>query len=240
MWGRVAERHLRMPDRLFYDVVDTRNSLIPFTSKPRSRGSSTSPRGDCALWNVQLSQILLWLFLAICISLHPEYLLRRVENGVSNYGVHLKTVIPYTLALGCAAVYSLRAAWYMRPRDERGRRLRLLLVSFTVAMSAALFTTYGYKLNGTLDDLHLGTYALVEIFQTWATVWLYLSSKRGYAMKVGLSIQFIGLVLDGLNAGNFWHLLFIGEILSEIGFGVVLVLACRSELTDQIRNPVLP
>ena len=49
-------------------------------------------------------QILFVLFIGVCVALHPGIVLKSNEGGVSNYGIHIKTALPYTLALGLARV----------------------------------------------------------------------------------------------------------------------------------------
>ena len=39
------------------------------------------------------------LFTGVCVALHPGFVLKRNEGGLSDYGVHIKTTVPYTLSL---------------------------------------------------------------------------------------------------------------------------------------------
>ena len=53
------------------------------------------------------------VFVLLCLSIHPGFVLKRDEGGFSNYGVHIRTVVPYTLTyLGCV-IFTLLAAKYL-------------------------------------------------------------------------------------------------------------------------------
>jgi hypothetical protein len=43
---------------------------------------------------VTYGQLLLAFFLALCVALHPGFVLKSDEGGMSNYGIHLKTFAP--------------------------------------------------------------------------------------------------------------------------------------------------
>src|SRR5271170_2555696 len=88
----------------------------------------------------------------VCIALHPGFVLKRDEGGLSNYGVHIKTAIPYTLSLALLVVYNLRAASLDTDDDQRSRRLRFLLRGYGSVLVAVLLSTYVYSLNGVLKN----------------------------------------------------------------------------------------
>jgi hypothetical protein len=75
-------------------------------SPPGDRLAVTDP----ATWSVALGQVGFAFFLAICVAIHPGLVLKVNEGGMSNYGVHAKTAIPYTLALAMAAGLTARTA----------------------------------------------------------------------------------------------------------------------------------
>jgi len=51
---------------------------------------------------------------AIAVALHPGFVLKANEGGISDYGVHLRTAVPYDLALVCAALGAYLAATHAR------------------------------------------------------------------------------------------------------------------------------
>ena len=46
--------------------------------------------------HIALGQISFGFFITVCVALPPGFVLKSNEGGVSNYGVHLKTALPYT------------------------------------------------------------------------------------------------------------------------------------------------
>ena len=69
-------------------------------------------------------EVLFLFFTAVSVALHPGFVLQRDEGGMSNYGLHVKTAVPYTLALALLVLYSARAASLYGGGDGRLRRLR--------------------------------------------------------------------------------------------------------------------
>src|ERR1700677_1878112 len=123
-------------------------------------------------------QILFVFFIAICVSLHPGIVLKSNEGGVSNYGIHIKTAVPYTLALGLLAFYSRRAAALYSKGDPVARRLRRVLTTYSVIVIVMLFSTYVYSLNHVLRDIHIGFGTVLITFEAFAAIWMFDRFRR--------------------------------------------------------------
>ena len=182
---------------------------------------------------VTRGQLFLLVFLALCIALHPGLVFKRDESGMSNYGIHFETAIPYSLGLLCASLYSLRAAALIRSSNPLGIHFRLVLRLFALVMVLVLLSTYGYKLNTVLDDLHVVANALTAVFETAATVWMFLSFNARRTMTIPLATELTGAALVAATTTNSLHLLFLAEVLLGVGFGISLVQAGRS-LADRL------
>ena len=70
---------------------------------------STSARWGAVL-NMVRAEVAFLVFTGVCVALHPGFVLKGNEGGLSDYGVHLKTALPYTLSLVLLVAYNLRAA----------------------------------------------------------------------------------------------------------------------------------
>ena len=79
--------------------------------------------------HIALGPISFGFFITVCVALHPGFVLKWNEGGVGNYGVHLKTALPYTLALGLVAGFSHSAASIVDGTTAAGRQLRRVLAS---------------------------------------------------------------------------------------------------------------
>src|ERR1700691_2171444 len=112
-----------------------------------TRRESTSEKWR-AVSNMVRGEVAFLIFTGVCIALHPGFVMNRNEGGLSDYGVHIKTVVPYTLSLLLLIAYNLRAASQDSDGDPRSRRLRFLIRSYCGVLAFVLLSTYVYTLNG--------------------------------------------------------------------------------------------
>jgi hypothetical protein len=166
-------------------------------------------------------------FTVVCVALHPGFVLKGNEGGLSDYGVHLKTAIPYTLSLVLLVALNLRAASQESDGDQRTRRLRFLIRSYCGVLVLVLFSTYGYTLNGTLKNVHFALGTLLIIVVTAGSLWLYRSWPPSPFVRMCLFVQLTGDVLNLLTAFGGLHVLFVAEMLSNIGFASILIRSGR-------------
>ena len=167
-------------------------------------------------------QVCFVAFLAVGVALHPGFVLKRDEGGISNYGIHLKTVIPYTLAFVGCAVCSLRAARLYRWSGGVARGLRYLLVTYSSLLLLTLVSTYGYSRDVGLKDVHLAVGVVTVSFELLAAVWMFLQLRGGWD-GLFLVVQVAGSVVAGLTFLGALHLLFLGQAVAAVGFGCLLV-----------------
>jgi hypothetical protein len=193
---------------------------------PVARKSQVSPhvyRPHAATF-VALGQ---WSFaggVAVAVALHPGFVLKANEGGISDYGVHLKTAVPYDLALICAAVGAYLAATHARDSANLVRGLRTVLLAYAILVAVTLASTFGYTLDRPQRDLHVGVGAALTVFEVVATLWMY-SERRGDLQLV--LIQLAGFVLGALTLVGLIHLLFVSEIVTGGSFAIVLYRTTR-------------
>lgn len=176
---------------------------------------------------VVVGELAFLVFTAVSIAMHPGFVLKGDEGGLSNYGVHITTAVPYTLALALLAFYNRRAALHCAVEDQRSRRLRVLLTSYCSVVLLVLLSTYVYTLNGVLKNVHfgLGTVLILVVFV--GSLWMYRLWPPTPAARLFLLMQVSGDVLTLATAVGALHLLFLAEMLSNIGFASLLVRTCR-------------
>src|SRR5487761_1919560 len=168
-------------------------------------------------------QIGLWSLLAVCIALHPGLVLKRDEGGLSNYGVHLKTVIPYSLALLSATACTYGAARRLRVDARDAVVMRAVLHVYALLVALSLMSTYLYRSSNLLDDLHVGVNVATALFETIGALWIVSRPSRDAVMFAMLGLELTGFVLGVLTIANVAHLVFVAEVLIGVGFGVMLV-----------------
>ena len=172
-----------------------------------------------------ISQACLYGLLLLCAALMPKFLLRKDEGGVSNYGIHRLTVVPYSFAFLIGGICLLCAA-HMLPMTVRKRKeLAWSMRCIGVLLLCVLASTYPYKVNATLDDIHSVTAITLFISEFLIGIWLTFRLVKDTTSRILFSIQALGLILSLVTIFGILHILFITQAVSGIAFGVLLVRA---------------
>ena len=174
-----------------------------------------------------LAQLCLALFLIVCIALHPGIVLKWNEAGLSNYGVHLKTAIPYSLAFGGCAAFSLASARRVGGATRSRSLLRAILYSYVALNLLTLVSTYGYTLNAPLKHIHMVVGIVVMVFEPLTSLWLFRQGDRSAGARLWLIGEMVGLVVAGVDFAALLHILFLAQLFTGVSFGVLLVRAVR-------------
>lgn len=176
--------------------------------------------------DVAWGQICFAVFIGVCVALHPGFVLKGNEGGISDYGVHARTLVPYTLALGLPGVLTYFAARRLAVVSSDTRRLRAVLFAYAALIALTLLSTYPYTLNRTLADVHIAVGAVVTVFESGASLWMYRTVHRYGTVLVA---QLVGLVLGGLTIVGVLHVLFASEVISGVAFAYLLVRTTQLE-----------
>jgi hypothetical protein len=192
---------------------------------------------DRASRYVTYGQWNLLVFVLLCLSLHPGFVLKRDEGGFSNYGIHAKTVVPYTLTyLGCV-LFTLLAANYLATPSHVTRILSRVLRTYALICFLLMVSTYGYSLNTPLKDIH-GAFGLVAmVFDPVASVWLFRQMSKSVWNRVLLGVEFAGLALGVIDLLGFAHVLFASQAVIALGFGFLLVRGTHQLESESVQQP---
>jgi hypothetical protein len=169
------------------------------------------------------SQLCLFIFLLICTLLMPHFLFERNEGGVSNYGVHALTILPYTLAYGLSAILMIRSALFISKKGGLYTRMRQTVMIIALLYLIVLISTYPYKINHTFDVLHIYLGIVLFIAETAAAVWFALVVAKTGWNRVLLSIQLMSSIALLLTLVGYVHILFVAEIAASLAFGALFV-----------------
>ncbi len=177
--------------------------------------------------SVLYAQLSLALFLALCISLQPGMVLKWNEAGLSNYGVHIKTAVPYSLAFSVCALLTFVAARRLEGTSTPRLRLRVLLVTYGILNLLALASTYGYTLNAPPKHWHMVVGISLMLFEPLGALWLFPHVEGRTAARWWLGAELAGLVLGVIDFAAILHILFLAQLVTGVSFGVLLVSATR-------------
>ncbi|MBE3009420.1 hypothetical protein IL992_09440 [Microbispora sp. NEAU-D428] len=154
----------------------------------------------------------------MCVTLRPEGL--AVNHGMSYYGVHWQTVLPYAAGLAGAALFTHRALRDAAARTPSPARLRRMADSFVVLLAGIVLTPY--TLGGVVDWAHRGLGAALFVLQLLLAGRLVAWAHGDVAGVAFLLVQFGGGVLAAVYVLQAEGLLIHGEATFQLGFALVL------------------
>lgn len=172
---------------------------------------------------ILLSQICLYGFLAICTALLPHYLFERNEGGVSNFGVHARTIVPYSLGLGLGGVLLVIAGFVAARPSKQQRQFRIVLRTLGILLLIALASTYPYKLSNFFGIIHIAAFQLLFAAQLLGGAWITLFIYKNALGRFFLGLQLLGFAFGVLTLFGVLHVLFVAQMLSGMAFGYLIV-----------------
>jgi hypothetical protein len=172
-----------------------------------------------------LSQLTFFGGIFVCVVLQPHYLFSADEGGISNYGVHLRTAVPYSIALGGTALLVGLTARVTPVVTREGRRVAAGLWAFSILLVCVLATTYPYQHGTALKDLHIVVGGLAVGFEVAAATWAATTILGSVGDRAALIVEFAGGVLAACTLAGLAHLLFVSQLVTSVAFGFLLVRA---------------
>lgn len=188
---------------------------------------------------VVFGEVAFLLFMGVSVALHPGYVLARHEGGISEYGVHVKTAVLYTLAWVLLAGANMRAARVCGGRGVRSKKVRTLLLFYSAAMFLVLISTYFYSLDAVMKYIHYGFGAILVTFMSVAAYWLCRQLTDVSWARATLWVQVLGSLAALLSIVGVFHVLFGAETVSNVGCAILLVKTCSSALDERVVETVV-
>jgi hypothetical protein len=169
------------------------------------------------------SQLALAVALAVCIPLMPRFLFSSTMGGVSNYGVHARTVAPYSVGIAVSVWLLLKASGQLELTGE-DRVLARVCRIIGVLLLLNLLSTYPYQLSPAWELVHSLCAILLAIAELIGAVILagMLHDWSGYTV---MAIAVGAFVVMALTQFGVLHVLFVAEVTAGVAFGILLVRA---------------
>ncbi len=168
------------------------------------------------------------------VALHPGFVLARHEGGISEYGVHVKTAVLYTLAWAVLAGGNMRGARLCSGRGLRSEKVRKLLLFYSAASLLVLISTYFYSLDAVLKYIHYGFGAVLVVFMSAAAYWLCRQLTDVPWARAILWVQVLGSIAALLSIVGALHVLFGAETISNVGCAILLAKTCSRALDGDV------
>ena len=166
------------------------------------------------------SQLVFVGMLVVATALDPAVATHRDEGGVSNFGVHAATVVPYALGFAGAAVLLWLAAAALAPSS---RGLAVGLRWLAAALVAVLGSTFAYQHGPALHGLHVAVATAASVYETAFGIWLAACVARdalglaACAVQVAAAAVALGALL------SLEHRLFAAQLVGAAAFAVLVV-----------------
>ncbi len=159
--------------------------------------------------------------LLVCFVLRPGII--AGPKGFSNYGVLVRTIVPYTLAFLVAAACTVLAARGLESTEPQVARLRQGLYLLAILYTTVLLSTYPYHSTPVLRSLHLAAGTTLFAWQVLFAAWLVRSAGRDWPNDGLFTLLLIGSLLSLLSLTGFAHSLARGQALTIVAFGLILL-----------------
>ena len=183
---------------------------------------------------VVFGEIAFLFFMGVSVALHPGFVLARREGGISEYGLHAKTAVLYTLAWAALASSNMRAARACGGRGACSETVRKLLLFYSFVIFLVLISTYFYSLDAVLKYIHYGFGAVLVTFMSVAAYWLCRQLADVSWARTVLWVQVTGSLAALFSIVGLFHVLFCAETISNVGCAVLLAKTCSRALDERI------
>ncbi|HZP72506.1 MAG TPA: hypothetical protein VFA97_03910 [Gaiellaceae bacterium] len=169
---------------------------------------------------VAFGQICFLMMMASCLAITPSQL--AVKRGLSFYGNHLQTIVPYCLGFALCVGLTALGLRRLAPVDAFRTRLRIALGAVLILMSLIPLTPY--SVDQIFDYLHTvfaaTLFAAAASLGTWLALWV-LRSRLAYWALAAQAVS----GLFALTAQLGWHDYMIpSQLAFQVSFAVLVVL----------------
>jgi hypothetical protein len=172
---------------------------------------------DRVMGDLVRGQVCLLVGLLLCIGLMPEGL--GANNGMSYYGVHWETVLPYAVGILSAALFTRRALRHAASTSPSPGHLRIAADAFALLLGGIILTPY--TLNGAVDWTHRLLGAALFVLQLLLAIRLVAwAHGAGTAL---LLVQLAGGIIAAVYLLQDDGFLLQGEATFQFGFGALLI-----------------
>jgi hypothetical protein len=166
-------------------------------------------------------QILLYFGVLISILIHPKGL--STDDGLSYYGIYLKTIIPYGMALLASAVYIWKTA-------DKLSDIRWLSYSFKICSILIVgIALTPYSVDPVLNWAHEILGSLLFILQLTITGKLAFFMFRCWQTISLWIIEFLGGVFSAVYVTSPTGYLLQSQLVFQLAFGLLILYVLKNK-----------
>jgi hypothetical protein len=169
-----------------------------------------------------LSQVALFGLILVCTLIIPS--VTEHNGGVSNFGDHASTIVPYIASFALCMVFLVMATTTLRTIPGCPPVYALHLVVIAALDLCVLVSTFPRKINATFADIHDYLGVSLYVYELGLSVWFVVRQTTRATVST-VAIECVGSAIALLSLLGAMHLLFYGQIIGAVGFGLALITA---------------
>lgn len=179
------------------------------------------------LW---LSQVNLFGWLFVASALASSVVFRN--GGVSNYGNHYNTVLFFSFAFLASAFYIYLAAESLLLLNRKFKNIARILNILCALLLAVFITTFPRRFGDVFSDIHDNVSKVLFAYEFLIALWLVY--KRPKTQTIGYALIMAGGSIIGLlSSMHIVNLMFVGQMVGALGFGLLLVYALPKVIANE-------
>jgi 1-acyl-sn-glycerol-3-phosphate acyltransferase len=183
------------------------------------------------LWCLAASVACFWVSLVTCYLLLPTDWSR---HGISHYGNFGASIVPYSAGAFSSALFMALGADAMPEAEPKFATHRRLLKTTAGLWVAVLVTPTSWGMI--VGSFHIAVVSALFICQLILGIHLYLSVSRSWLITGLIGVQLAGSLLTLLSLWHVLRLMFGGQLVTELGFGLLLIIGTARMFSDDGRT----
>jgi hypothetical protein len=169
---------------------------------------------------LRLSQISLFSLLLVCSLIIPAVSERN--GGVSSFGDHLSTVVPYSLSFLLCIIFLCLAAKTVLEMGASFRVMAYLLLIIAFFDFLILISTFPRRVSPIFYQIHDWLGIALYTYEFLLSIW-FISRQWKLKTAVAFSVECFGSIVGLLSSLKIIHFLYYGQVIGALGFGILLV-----------------
>ncbi len=146
-----------------------------------------------------------------------------MNGGVSNYGNHYGTVIPYTIAFAANIIYVYMAAEALMLLDRKFKYLSRYLSILCAITLMVFISTFPRRFGMIFSEIHDNVSIFLFSYELLLALWLLFKWPKLDTLAY-LLIMIVGSAVALLSAVHTLHFMFVGQMVGALGFALLFVL----------------
>lgn len=170
---------------------------------------------------LKYSQVSFFGLLVVCFVLEPTVITSNL--GISYYGNHKLTIIPYLLGLLLTSYFIIKAARAL-PRTSRAfNAMAEALIALALLIIGVLITPY--SVTTLFDRAHVLASGILFVIELALAIWLVVMTYRDWVSLTLLLVQVIGALIAMVSLVTSIELMLTGQVITQLAFGLLLIRA---------------